>query len=367
MKIAIWATAIKNRHTGGRVFPWLLAYAFAYNNFDVDIFTNTMPLFAKNFNDYPSGERVKIHVNKLFLFFPFKKYDLLVIGPHLASRKSFIYDRFFFYPMAKLFKRISGCEMWYIDHESPNWINEVLPGVRPYSKYKYSNKIIPKTDAILSATKTGADYAARYYTDFNPGIKFIQVYHPINSIVADKIKIFNKEDKIIYFGRFSEKHKNPEIIVNIIKSLPKGYKLLIIGSKEQISQDLYEKMFFESKKNEIIIEFKQGITDLEKYEELASSKLLLYTSTFEGYGLPPIEAQYVGTPVICSDLPVLREVNKNAIFVDFENQSALKVVIEKALHTNYTLEQLKSSVEPFAKFENFASNLGNAAKAYFKS
>jgi glycosyltransferase involved in cell wall biosynthesis len=366
MKIAIWATVIKNKHTGGRVFPWLAAHAFAYNNFDVDIFTNTMPLFAKNFNDYKSGERVKIHINKLFLFFPFKKYDLLVIGPHLASRKSFIYDRFFFYPMAILFKRLSGCDMWYIDHESPNWINEVLPGMRPYSKYKYSNKILPNINAILSATKTGTDYAALYYTGFNPNLKFIQVYHPINSIVADKIKTFNKEDKVIYFGRFNEKHKNPAIIINIIKSLPNGYKLLIIGSKKQISHDLYEKMQFESKKNEIIIEFKQGISDLEKYTELATSKLLLYTSNFEGYGLPPIEGQYVGTPVICSDLPVLREVNKKAIFIDFENENILTEVIEKVLNASYTLEQLKSSVEPFAKFENFAANLGKATKTYFE-
>ena len=34
----------------------------------------------------------------------------------------------------------------------------------------------------------------------------------------------------------------------------------------------------------------------------------MFPSHYEGFGIPPIEAQAAGTPVIASDIPVLREV-----------------------------------------------------------
>jgi glycosyltransferase involved in cell wall biosynthesis len=41
---------------------------------------------------------------------------------------------------------------------------------------------------------------------------------------------------------------------------------------------------------------------------VAGAEALLYPSVYEGFGLPPLEAFAAGTPVIASDLPVIREV-----------------------------------------------------------
>ena len=50
-----------------------------------------------------------------------------------------------------------------------------------------------------------------------------------------------------------------------------------------------------------------NVTDARIGTLLQGSRALLYPSFAEGFGLPVAEALAVGTPVICSDLPVLRE------------------------------------------------------------
>ncbi|MEM8792952.1 MAG: glycosyltransferase family 1 protein [Pseudomonadota bacterium] len=51
-----------------------------------------------------------------------------------------------------------------------------------------------------------------------------------------------------------------------------------------------------------------GLGDDELWERLSTARALLFPSHVEGYGLPLAEALTLGTPVIASDLPALREV-----------------------------------------------------------
>lgn len=56
----------------------------------------------------------------------------------------------------------------------------------------------------------------------------------------------------------------------------------------------------------------------------AGAHALLFLSSYEGFGLPVIEAQIRGLPVITSDLPVLREVGGDgACYVDRESPQAI--------------------------------------------
>jgi len=45
---------------------------------------------------------------------------------------------------------------------------------------------------------------------------------------------------------------------------------------------------------------------------LSGADVMAYPSFYEGFGLPILEAMQVGTPVLCSDIPVFREVAGNA-------------------------------------------------------
>jgi glycosyltransferase involved in cell wall biosynthesis len=50
------------------------------------------------------------------------------------------------------------------------------------------------------------------------------------------------------------------------------------------------------------------VAEADLWALYAGAELLAFPSVHEGFGLPPVEAMAVGTPVIASDLPVLREV-----------------------------------------------------------
>ncbi len=54
------------------------------------------------------------------------------------------------------------------------------------------------------------------------------------------------------------------------------------------------------------------------------AQALVFPSLFEGFGIPIIEAQAMSLPVICSDIPVLREVGgEGAVFVDPHSSNSI--------------------------------------------
>jgi len=67
---------------------------------------------------------------------------------------------------------------------------------------------------------------------------------------------------------------------------------------------------------------------------LKSSKVLVYSSEYEGFGIPPIEAIQAGVVPVYSNIPVLREVMGNAGF-PFENGNlqSLTIALQSALAT----------------------------------
>lgn len=101
------------------------------------------------------------------------------------------------------------------------------------------------------------------------------------------------------------------------------------------------------------------ISELEKYQELKQSALLLFLSHFEGYEYPPVEALYCNTPCIAYDLPVLHEVGGPGIqFVRPGDTAQLRSTMARVL-TEPAQSNLRSIVEPIVSFENYAAALGN--------
>ncbi len=71
--------------------------------------------------------------------------------------------------------------------------------------------------------------------------------------------------------------------------------------------------------------YEPGATVADRY---AGADLLLQLSAYEGFGLPTIEAQALGVPVVCSDIPVFREVLGDAArFVSCDDPDAVAAAV----------------------------------------
>jgi len=66
----------------------------------------------------------------------------------------------------------------------------------------------------------------------------------------------------------------------------------------------------------------------ELYKLYRGARGFIYPSTFEGFGMPVLEAMAAGVPVACSDIPVLREVAGDcALYFDPLNDAAMRTAL----------------------------------------
>ena len=71
------------------------------------------------------------------------------------------------------------------------------------------------------------------------------------------------------------------------------------------------------------------------------ASLVVFPSLYEGFGLPAVEALWARTPLICSDLPVLREVTDGAaLFAPAEDPHAWAARIVQLLQNNKLRQEL---------------------------
>lgn len=63
-----------------------------------------------------------------------------------------------------------------------------------------------------------------------------------------------------------------------------------------------------------------------------AARVVLFPSLYEGFGLPAVEAQFAGTPLVCSDIPVLREVAGDAaLFVPPDRPDLMAAAVVRIL------------------------------------
>lgn len=127
--------------------------------------------------------------------------------------------------------------------------------------------------------------------------------------------------------------------------------LRIIGEPSEADRTLL-------KSSGIDWEWKSMLSDDEMQEAYATSDVLLFCSTLEGFGMPILEAKAVGLPVITSDIEPMNEVGKGfATMASPFDPKSMRKAIENQLRA--PKELLPSSFDSLAPIKEAVAKLGD--------
>lgn len=167
----------------------------------------------------------------------------------------------------------------------------------------------------------------------------------------EKFKIDTQVDSLIPYFLFVgtiQPRKNLERIIRAFAKI-KDKNLVIAGLKGWLSDEIYKlpkKLGIESR-----VKFLGYVPD-EKLPALYSgAEAFLFPSLFEGFGLPILEAQACGCPVITSNISSMPEIaGKGAVYVDPYSVDDIVDGVIKCQMSNVKSQMIKAGFENVKRF-----------------
>jgi len=222
---------------------------------------------------------------------------------------------------------------------------------------KFLIKYIAKNSTFITVPSTQIKNSLlKTFQSLNPN-KIFNLYNAIEENFkpypekAEKLKekLGLQGPVLVYIGRISF-YKGVHDIIKayyLAKKKIGDLNLVIGGLPDFKTQKQYE--FWKSKYHEIKFVGFIPPDQLPIYYSMGDI-FITYSFAFEGFGLTPVEAIACGTPVICSSLPVFKEVlGDNALFIPPKNPKLLAKAIMKLLEDDERRKELVQNAQEFIK------------------
>ncbi|MGK0391039.1 MAG: glycosyltransferase involved in cell wall biosynthesis [Maribacter sp.] len=238
----------------------------------------------------------------------------------------------------------------------PKHINQLA---RKYYQY-YTPKFAHKAQRIATVSQYSKQDISQQYNIPSDKIDVVyngcnESYQPISKETqqATKIQYANNCDYFLYIGAMHPRKNVSNLFKafeNFKKQTNSPVKLVMIGRKAwgtDKMEQVYNQMTFQK---DVIFTGRVSEQVLKKI--LGSALALTYVPYFEGFGIPIIEAQYMKTPVITSDLTSMPEVaGKGAILIDpFNVETITKAMIKMAKDKSYRQELITAGTKNCQKY-----------------
>lgn len=202
---------------------------------------------------------------------------------------------------------------------------------RPVKKCKYVVAISEATKQDL-IEQTGCD-----------GSKIVVIPDPVGKAYQPVPKEFNKEKPVLlHIG--TKENKNLERLIEAVKNI--NCHLSIVGKLKEKHVELL-------KKNKINYSNCFNIPDEEMVQQYEQADILAFASIFEGFGLPIVEAQSVGRPVLTANISSMPFVAGDAAcLVDPYSVEEIKNGLIKIIEEDgYREDLIKKGFENVKRFD----------------
>lgn len=218
--------------------------------------------------------------------------------------------------------------------------------------YRY---LIPKlaraAKKIITVSEFSKSEIAKYYNI--PENKISVVYNAVSDNIFP-VKDLQLENEKYFLALSSfNRRKNFSLIIDAFQRFQKDfsdYKLYIIGDKHD---RVFSKMNFLNEGNDDHkIIFLGRVNDDELGKFYTNAQAFLYPSLYEGFGIPPLEAQKCGTPIILSDIKVFKEIfEKSALFCDPYDASSLQKRMIEVINVDKKKQLSKDGVNNSTRYD----------------
>jgi glycosyltransferase involved in cell wall biosynthesis len=157
-----------------------------------------------------------------------------------------------------------------------------------------------KSKGAIAVSQATADDLRRYY-----GRDAQVIHHGVEREFIEIAEHRTPKDYLLCVST-THPHKNLERLLRIHAQMTNAPKLILTGVRG-----------FAAKKIESLagdsVEITGWIPRQQLFELYRGARGFIYPSTFEGFGMPVLEAMAAGVPVACSDIPPLREIARSTV------------------------------------------------------
>ncbi|MBL4708844.1 MAG: glycosyltransferase family 4 protein [Flavobacteriales bacterium] len=182
--------------------------------------------------------------------------------------------------------------------------------------------------------------------------KIIKVIpNPLTLPLTYEPKVFNvQEPRILHIG--TKPNKNVSRLLDAVMGI--NCSLVVIGK-------LSEELIIKAKENQVNLKIRNNLSNVEVMDEYREADILSFVSTYEGFGLPIIEAQAVGRVVLTANITSMPEVaGDGALLVDpYSVQDIHKGIVRLIEEEHYRDQLIKNGLNNIKRF-----NVRDVAEKY---
>lgn len=281
-----------------------------YTEWDID--AENFKIAITNLKHFSFGEQLflprKLFSHKLdLMYFPNFNYPIFYPGKFVTTIHDLAY--FYFQPSklkSKIFKWGYYGVLWSGIKRASNIFVDTLT-----VKEEVMRKLGVDSEKIKVVTL---------------GVDFTRLKRDKRKAIQLKQKMGIEGEIILYVGEWRS-HKNIPALLSAFSQIAQTRSKvhLILGGRP--NQEVLDLIYQHPYKNKIFAPGFIPEKELATYYQLAD--VFVLPSLYEGFGLPIIEAQYLGIPVAVSNIPTLQEVGGESVFY-FDpldsNDIALKIL-----------------------------------------